>query len=172
MTRWFFEACKIPSRRFRHIGMAEFTAEETATVVKLGCPSSPLVCCACPFKRTCRARGQSLQAHAYGQHWPAQRDQRRQISNRHASIPQHPRPRYRFIPSTGELAPPIKYFLPFLSGSYRLHNTSIETSRDKKKAMRARNVRKGEHLTEHMVRLQPLDVDDQVFIQDQRITNY
>ena len=37
-----------------------------------------------------RARGQDLQAHAHGQHWPERRDQPRQSSKRHASIPQHP----------------------------------------------------------------------------------
>ena len=33
--------------------------------------------------------------------------------------------------------------------------------------MRARNVRNAERLTEHTVRLQPLKVDDRVFVQNQ-----
>ena len=62
---------------------------------------------------------------------------------------------------------PIKDFIPILPGSYRPHNTWIETSRAREEAMRARNVRNAESLTEHTVRLQPLDVGDRVFIQNQ-----
>lgn len=46
-------------------------------------------------------------------------------------------------------------------------DTWIETSRAREEAMRARNVRNAEHLTEHMVRLRPLIVGDRVFIQNQ-----
>ena len=62
---------------------------------------------------------------------------------------------------------PIKDFIPILPGSYRPQNTWIETSRAREEAMRARNVRNAERLTEHMVRLQPLKVGDRVFIQNQ-----
>ena len=62
---------------------------------------------------------------------------------------------------------PIKDFIPILPGSYKPHNTWIETSRARKKAMRARNVRKAERLTEHTVRLQPFKVGDRVSIQNQ-----
>ena len=62
---------------------------------------------------------------------------------------------------------PIKDFIPILPGSYRPHNTWIETSRAREEAMRARNVRNAERLTEHTVRLQPLKVGDWVFIQNQ-----
>ena len=62
---------------------------------------------------------------------------------------------------------PIKDFIPILPGSYRPHNTWIETSRAKEEAMRARNVRNTERLTEHTVRLRPLKVGDRVFIQNQ-----
>ena len=62
---------------------------------------------------------------------------------------------------------PIKDFIPILPGSYRPHNTWIETSRAREEAMRARNVRNAERLTEHTVRLQPLKVGDRVFIQNQ-----
>ena len=51
---------------------------------------------------------------------------------------------------------PIKDFILILPRSYRPHNTWIETSRAREEAMRARNVRKSERLTEHIVRLQPL----------------
>ena len=61
-----------------------FIAEETQQL--------PLVCCACPFKQTCRARRQNLQAHANGQHWQETRVQSRQNSKRHALVPQHPGP--------------------------------------------------------------------------------
>ena len=67
-------------------GGPEFTAEATQDY----CQSPPLFCCAYPFNRSRRARGQDLQAHAHGQHWPERRDQPRQISKRHVSIPQHP----------------------------------------------------------------------------------
>ena len=62
---------------------------------------------------------------------------------------------------------PIKDFIPILPGSYRPHNTWIETSRAREEAMRARNVRNAERPTEHTVRLQPLKVGDRVFIQNQ-----
>ena len=62
---------------------------------------------------------------------------------------------------------PIKDFIPILPGSYRPHNTWIETSRAREEAMRARNVRNAERLTEHTVRLRPLKVGDRVFIQNQ-----
>ena len=62
---------------------------------------------------------------------------------------------------------PLKDFIPILPGSYRPHNTWIETSRATEGAMRARNVRNAERLTEHTVRLQPLKVGDRVFIQNQ-----
>ena len=62
---------------------------------------------------------------------------------------------------------PIKDFIPILLGSYRPHNTSIETSQAREEAMRARNVRNAERLTEHTVQLQPLKVGDWVFIQNQ-----
>ena len=62
---------------------------------------------------------------------------------------------------------PIKDFIPILPGSYRPHNTWIETSRAREEAMRARNVRNAERLTEHTIRLQPLKVGDRVFIQNQ-----
>ena len=62
---------------------------------------------------------------------------------------------------------PIKDFIPILPGSYRPHNTWIETSRAREEAMRARIVRNAERLPEHTVRLQPLKVGDRVFIQNQ-----
>ena len=62
---------------------------------------------------------------------------------------------------------PIKDFIPILPGSYRPHNTWIETSRAREEAMRARNVRNAERLTEHTVRIQPLKVGDRVFFQNQ-----
>ena len=62
---------------------------------------------------------------------------------------------------------PIKDFIPILPGSYRPHNTWIEISRAMEEAMRSRNVRNAESLTEHTVRLQPLKVGDRVFIQNQ-----
>ena len=43
---------------------------------------------------------------------------------------------------------PIMDFIPILPGSYRPHNTWIETSRGREEAMRARNVRNTERLTE------------------------
>ena len=55
---------------------------------------------------------------------------------------------------------PIKDFIPILPGSYRPHNTWIETSRAREEAMLARNVRNAERLPEHTVRLQPLKVGD------------
>ena len=55
---------------------------------------------------------------------------------------------------------PIKDFNPILLGSYRPHNTWIETSRAREEAMCARIVRNAERLTEHTVRLQPLKVGD------------
>ena len=65
------------------------------------------------------------------------------------------------------LGRPIKDFIPILPGSYRPHNTWIETLQAREAAMRARNVRNAERLTEHTVRLQPLKVGDRVFIQNQ-----
>ena len=62
---------------------------------------------------------------------------------------------------------PIKDFIPILPGSCRPQNTWIETSRAREEAMGARNVRNVERLTEHTVRLQPLEVGDRVFIQNQ-----
>ena len=62
---------------------------------------------------------------------------------------------------------PIKDFIPILPGSYRTHNTWIETSQAREEAMRARKVRNAERLTEHTVRLQPLKIGDRVFIQNQ-----
>ena len=61
---------------------------------------------------------------------------------------------------------PIKDFIPILPGSYRPHNTWIETSQAREEAMRARKVRNAERVTEHTVRLQPLKVGDRVFIQN------
>ena len=61
----------------------------------------------------------------------------------------------------------IKDFIPILPGSYRPHNTWIETSRAREEAMRARNVRNAERLTESTVRLQPFKVGDRFFIQNQ-----
>ena len=63
--------------------------------------------------------------------------------------------------------PQHKDFIPILPGSYRPHNTWIERSRAREEAMRARNVRNSERLTEHTVRLQPHKVGDRVFIQNQ-----
>ena len=62
---------------------------------------------------------------------------------------------------------PIKDFIPILPGSFRPHNTWIETSRAREEVMRARKVRNDERLAEHMVRLQPLKFGDRVFIQNQ-----
>ena len=66
---------------------------------------------------------------------------------------------------------PIKDFIPILPGSYRPHNTWIETSRVREEAMRPRNVRNAERLIEHTVRLQPLKVGDRVFNQNQTGTH-
>ena len=71
-------------------GGPEFTAEETQQLLSNWGVHHPLICCTCSLKWSRRARGQDLQAHAHGQHWPERRDQPRQISKRHASIPQHP----------------------------------------------------------------------------------
>ena len=60
---------------------------------------------------------------------------------------------------------PTKDFIPILPGSYRPHNTWIETSRAWVEAMRARNFRNAQRLTEHTIRLQPLKTGDRVFIQ-------
>ena len=76
---------------------------DTATVAKLGCPSSHLLCCACSFNRTRRVRGQDLWAHAYGQHWPKWRNQPRRNSKRLDSKPQQPWSRYWFVPTTDVL---------------------------------------------------------------------
>ena len=83
ITRWFFRSCKMPTRNFRYIRHCRRTIVrwrtrihgrgDTTTVVKLGCPSPPLICCTCPLKWSRRARGQDLQAHAHGQHWPGRR---------------------------------------------------------------------------------------------------
>ena len=62
---------------------------------------------------------------------------------------------------------PKKDFIPILPGSFRPHNTWIETSRAREETMRARNFRTAERLTEHTVRLQPPKVGDRVFIQNQ-----
>ena len=74
---------------------------------------------------------------------------------------------YRNTPAQMIFVRPIKDFIPILPCSYRPHNTWIETSRAREEAMRARNVRNAERLTEHTVRLQPLKVGDRVFIQNQ-----
>ena len=72
-------------------GVPEFKAEATQQLLSNWSVHHRLSsCCACPFKRSGRARDQDLQAHAHGEHWPELRDQPRQISKRHASIPQHP----------------------------------------------------------------------------------
>ena len=71
-----------------------------------------------------------------------------------------------FSPAQMIFGRPIKDFIPILPGSYRPHNTWIETSRAREEAVRARNVRNAERLTEHALRLQPLKVGDRVFIQN------
>ena len=65
----------------------------------------------------------------------------------------------------------IKDFISILPGSNRPHNTWIETSRAREGARPARNVKKAERLIEHTVRLQPLKVDNRVFIQIQTGNN-
>ena len=72
-----------------------------------------------------------------------------------------------FSPAQMIFGRPIKDFIPILPGSYRPHNTWIETSRAREEAVPARNVRNAERLTEHALRLQPLKVGDRVFIQNQ-----
>ena len=101
---------------------------DTATLLKLWCPSSPLVCRACPFKRRCRACGQQLPTHAYGQQWPEEGDQSRQISK---TMLQYRETSDRDIClSQAQIifGQPIKNFIPILPGSYRPHSTWIETS--------------------------------------------
>ena len=73
----------------------------------------------------------------------------------------------RLSPAQMIFGRPIKDFIAILPGSYRPHNTWIETSRAREQAMGARNIRNAERLTEHTVRLQPFKVGDRVFILNQ-----
>ena len=65
---------------------------------------------------------------------------------------------------------PIKDFIPILPGPYKPQNTWIETSRTRKEAKRARNVRNAERPTEYTVRLQPLKVGDGSFPRTRQVT--
>ena len=170
-------ACKMSTRNFRYIRHCRRTIVrwrtkihgrgDTTTVVKLGCPSPPLICCTSPLKWSRRARGQDLQAHAHGQHCLNSEINLDKVQRGMLQCRNTPDRDTGLSPAQMIFGRPIKDFIPILPGSYRPHNTWIETSRAREEARRARNVRNAERLTEHTVRLQPLKVGDRVFIQNQ-----
>ena len=167
-TRCFFGSCKLPSRNFRRIrhciwtifrsGTWIYSREDTSTVVRLGCQSSPLVCCACPFKRTCLWTTLAWMARSTSTSFT---EACFNTVTSPTAIQFYPQHRWLIF------GRPINDFIPILPGWYWRHNSWIETSLAREAAMRARNVRNAERLFEHTVRLQHLKVGDRVYIQYQ-----
>ena len=180
ITRWFFRSCKMPTRSFRYIRHCRRTIVrwrtgfhgrgDTTTVVKLGVQhrlsSVALAHLHCPAEHGVKTCKRMLM------------DNTGPNGEIHLDKFQRGMLQYRNTPDRDtDLSPAqmifgrrIKDFIPILPGSYRPHNTWIETSRAREEGMRARNVRNAERLTEHTVQLQPLKVRDWVFIQNQTVT--